>query len=143
MPDRPDARDLLGIARELLLRKLLPALPEQLHYDARMVANAIAIATREIELAANTGRAEWEQTMDILNQPVLPMAPQPALAEEVNRVRRKLTNAIRDGLFDAPGERQQVLLETLTQIVRGKLAISNPKALLRRSTDRQGCASRL
>ena len=131
MPERPDARDLLGTARELLLRKLLPALPERLHYDARMVANAIAIATREIELAADTGRAEWEQTLDLLQQPALAMAPQPALADEVNRVRRKLTNAIRDGLFDAPGERQQVLLATLTQIVRGKLAISNPKALAR------------
>lgn len=131
MTDRPDRRDLLGTARDLLLRKLLPALPERLHYDARMIANAIAIATREIELAADTGRAEWERTLDILKQPALAIAPQPQLADEVNRVRRKLANAIRDGLFDSPGERQQVLLALLTQIVRGKLAISNPKALAR------------
>ena len=129
MPDRPDASDLLDTARDALLRKLLPALPEKLHYDARMIANAIAIAIREIELAADTDRSEWEQIMNMLEEGKRTMPQQSVSTDEVNRARRKLCNAIRDGLFDERGERQQMLLATLTQIAHGKLAISNPKAL--------------
>lgn len=43
----PDASDLMLTARASLLDKLLPALPEHLHYEARMIANALAIAARE------------------------------------------------------------------------------------------------
>jgi len=43
----PDAHDLLQTARESLLQRLLPALPAELHYEARMLASALAIALRE------------------------------------------------------------------------------------------------
>ncbi|WP_175649393.1 DUF6285 domain-containing protein [Pseudomonas sp. Marseille-P9899] len=43
----PDAHDLLLTARESLLQRLLPALPAELHYDARMLASVLAIAIRE------------------------------------------------------------------------------------------------
>lgn len=43
----PEACDLLLTARATLLDRLLPALPEDLHYDARMIANTLAIASRE------------------------------------------------------------------------------------------------
>ena len=46
MQERPDATDLLATARDVLLRELLPALPPERHYAARMVANAMAIAAR-------------------------------------------------------------------------------------------------
>lgn len=46
MLEQPDAADLLNTAREALLQKLLPALPAHLHYEARMIANAMAIASR-------------------------------------------------------------------------------------------------
>ncbi|UPY39101.1 DUF6285 domain-containing protein [Sediminicoccus sp. KRV36] len=46
MLEQPDAADLLATAREALLGKLLPALPAHLHYEARMIANAMAIAAR-------------------------------------------------------------------------------------------------
>lgn len=49
--ETPDAADLLATAREALLGKLLPALPPALHYEARMAANAIAIASRAIGVA--------------------------------------------------------------------------------------------
>lgn len=44
----PDAHDLLLTARESLLQRLLPGLPAHLHYEARMLANALAIASREL-----------------------------------------------------------------------------------------------
>ncbi len=50
--DRPTADELLAIARETVLRELLPQLPPGAHYAARMVANAIAIARREQQAPA-------------------------------------------------------------------------------------------
>ena len=47
MSDIPDATELLAIARSTLLEKLLPSVPEDLRYDALMIANAMAIAARE------------------------------------------------------------------------------------------------
>jgi len=46
MLEQPDATDLLNTARDSLLQKLLPTLPAHLHYEARMIANAMAIAAR-------------------------------------------------------------------------------------------------
>lgn len=132
MTDLPHARDLLAMARSALLDELLPALPARMHYQARMAANAIAIAAREIELAGVLRQQEWEALMNVL-EPAAGTRPQsPRLAPgaiEINRARRKLSNAIRDGLFDHGGQRQQQLIEMLEQIIRGKLAIDNPRAL--------------
>lgn len=50
----PDAADLLQTARVVLLEKLLPALPEELHYEARMIANAMVIAARESAASARS-----------------------------------------------------------------------------------------
>ncbi len=50
--DRPAAGELLAVARQTLLSDLLPALPEEMRYQALMLANALAIAGREI---AQTG----------------------------------------------------------------------------------------
>ena len=44
MLERPDGGDLLATARDVLLKELLPHLPEAQRFDARMVANAMAIA---------------------------------------------------------------------------------------------------
>jgi hypothetical protein len=46
MLERPDGPDLLATAREVLLNELLPALPPEKVFAARMVANAMAIAAR-------------------------------------------------------------------------------------------------
>jgi hypothetical protein len=44
----PDGAELLRVARAELLETLLPQLPAATHYAARMVANAMAIAAREM-----------------------------------------------------------------------------------------------
>jgi|GEM_PF-1975955 len=48
MLERPGAPDLLATAREVVLAELLPALPPEKSFAARMVANALAIALREM-----------------------------------------------------------------------------------------------
>lgn len=49
LPLQPDSVALLDIARQTLLDELLPQLPEQAGYAARMVANALAISRRDAE----------------------------------------------------------------------------------------------
>src|SRR5262249_14487483 len=50
--DEPAGTILLAEARRTLLEDLLPALPADRHYEARMAANAIAIAGRELAAVA-------------------------------------------------------------------------------------------
>lgn len=45
----PGGAELLRVARAQLLEQLLPHLPAAHHYTARMVANAMAIAARELD----------------------------------------------------------------------------------------------
>jgi len=52
---RPDGAELLRVARAELLERLLPQLPASHHYAARMVANAMAIAAREMTAPASDG----------------------------------------------------------------------------------------
>ncbi len=47
--DRPDGAELLTVARATLLEDLLPELPPARRYDALMIANAMAMAQRELE----------------------------------------------------------------------------------------------
>jgi uncharacterized protein DUF6285 len=47
MRDLPASRDLLALARELLLDKLLPLLPPERERDAHLIATSMAIAARE------------------------------------------------------------------------------------------------
>ena len=47
MLERPDGGNLLDTARDVLLKELLPHLPEAQRFHARMVANAMAVARRE------------------------------------------------------------------------------------------------
>ena len=46
MLEQPDAGALVAAARQTVLDALLPHLPREKHYEARMVANALAIAGR-------------------------------------------------------------------------------------------------
>ncbi len=52
----PPLATLIGLARQTLLDDLLPALPASAHYDARMIANVLAISARQ------HGDASDEQT---------------------------------------------------------------------------------
>ncbi|MFA7437716.1 phosphotransferase family protein [Castellaniella sp.] len=47
--DRPHGAELLQVARQTLLDALLPVLPPEQRYNARMAANAMAMACRELE----------------------------------------------------------------------------------------------
>lgn len=127
MNDRPDARDLLEIARHTFTAEVLPAVPEALRYTALMIANAIAIAQREIAAGDAPLRGEYRRLAGLLSGNVA--APDgDALREAVEDYNRRLANEIRAGRFD--GEERAEMLEHLRCTTEEKLAVSNPKALV-------------
>jgi hypothetical protein len=102
MLEKPDGPDLLATAREVLLNDLLPALPPEKAFAARMVANAMAIAAREAkaDLSAVTPR-------DLA-----------ALARE-----------IRAGLHDPGAPTHEAVRVWLRDYARLRAGVSAPKAL--------------
>lgn len=114
--------DLLACTRELLLSQLLPALPPPLHYEARMIANALAIAGREIDQSPACNDAESRALNAVLARQGL--APLP-----LEQARAVLSEHIRLGGFDAGGEARRCLLDALRRGNREQLNINNPKVL--------------
>jgi hypothetical protein len=102
MLEKPDAADLLATAREVVLQELLPALPPEKAFAARMVANAIAIALRAAQADAAA----------------LPETDLAALARE-----------IREGAHDPGTARHGEVLAYLRAYARLRAGVSAPKAL--------------
>lgn len=121
----PEASGLLAIARETFIAQLLPALPENVRYTALMVANAMAIARRDIETGEASARAELRRLRVLFSEASSePDANQ--LRGTVADYNRRLVQAIRAGRYDSDNA---ALLEHLRRTIEEKLTISNPKAL--------------
>ncbi|MFD2643645.1 DUF6285 domain-containing protein [Pseudomonas japonica] len=118
----PDARELLSTSRELLLDRLLAALPTDLHYEARMIASAMAIALREIDQGDDCAQLEARELSRLL-------ATHGLAGLTASDARALLAQFIRQGLYDHPNEQQLALLLALDSITRSRLAVSNPKVL--------------
>jgi hypothetical protein len=117
MINQPAADDLLATARRLLLDSILPGLAADKTYDALMIANAMAIAMRELK----SGPVDPcdEQITRFLEDHDLPPArphesPETHLAALIRHKR-------------IPAALQHSLLRLLMDMVRHKLAVSNPK----------------
>jgi hypothetical protein len=102
MLERPDALDLLATAREVLLNELLPALPPDKVFAARMVANAMAIAGRAMQAGAAA-------------------VPPRDLAQ--------LSREIRVGLHDPGTPTHEAVRAWLRDYARLRAGVSAPKAL--------------
>ena len=106
MRDNTHGERLLETARDVLRDELLPALPAHQRHAALMVANAMAIAAREL----NRHDAA---------------APNDARAAED----RRLCASIRAGRIDAGVVAAQVHAQLLAS-TRAKVEVSNPKYLV-------------
>jgi len=126
MNDIPDATELLAIARSTLLDKLLPRVPEELRYDALMIANAMAIAARAHTAGGAAVQAEVFRVGALLKE-----QPEPRAGAELMSARtglnRRLAAQIRAGRFD--DRDREALLDHLAQTAADELAVSNPRAL--------------
>jgi hypothetical protein len=129
MQDSPTSIEVLEAARATLLEAILPVLPEERRLDAFMIANAIAMVARSIEFADEPERAEITRCEDVLGEAPTPMETTAELASRVLHLNRRLCAEIRQGGFDAPGEKRDALKRHLWETTLQKLRGSNPKHL--------------
>jgi len=128
MRERPTGEDLLIIARQVLREELLPLLPEKFRYDALMVANAMAIATRQIQFGDTPERQEWQALADLLGKPEKEDEAA-ALRDALGDLYRELGDQIRSGELD-PGMPSHDAVQTfLLDVTIQKLSESAPKFL--------------
>lgn len=106
--------DLLKVARTVLRETVMPQTSAEARYDAAMVANAMAIAVRELELGPRTRSAERALLAGLYD----------AADASLPELRARFCRDLRAGRFGPgrEGEIRALLLET----VRARLAISNP-----------------
>lgn len=122
MRDGPSGSVLLAIARTRLLGEILPRLPPDLVYTARMIANAMAIAGRELEAdGAAIERDGARRIRDVYREAGL---PEPPSELDTEAMERRLAADIRAGRFDAASRALTALLEWQ---VRQRLLLANPK----------------
>ncbi|MFV3411191.1 DUF6285 domain-containing protein [Pseudomonas sp. NY15436] len=115
MHDLPRAADLLMMARTSLLEELLPHLPSAQHYTALMIANAMAIASREQQ----AGTALDQARHTLLDQVALDADRAPANSSE-------LCESLRSGHLDW---QLTHLSKALRDDVVARLQVANPKYL--------------
>lgn len=126
MNNSPDATELLAIARATLLDKLLPRLPEDLRYTALMIANALAIASREYAAGDEPAQTELARLRELFADSKKDLSGA-ALETALTGYNRRLVTEIRGGRFD--GKERAALLDHLGRTSTDALAISNPRAL--------------
>lgn len=119
MHDLPLASDLLGTARNSLLNELLPHLPAAQKYTALMIANAMAIASREQTAARAAGNVRREL------QRQSPGCTE-IVSSDVRARDLQLCRDLREGLLDAD---LIALLPALRADVLCRLKVGNPKYL--------------
>lgn len=124
MRDKPDAADLLSIARTTLLEQLLPHLPADQKYNALLVAAAMAIAARESLNGSADLEAERRLLADLLGDGGTgDKLPEDALTE----LNARFAAQLRAGEFDARDERQAAAFRILRESTLGRLDECNPR----------------
>lgn len=126
MSEHPNGAELLKVAHEALTRELVSDLPESKRYLALMVANAMAIAARELELGDGATRAELTSLRMLFQDPEPDVSED--TADRLEALNRRLCADIRAGKFDG-GEVEARLRGHLRRSAEARVAISNPKAL--------------
>lgn len=106
--------DLLKVAAVTLKAEVAPHIEADGRYPAAMVANALAIAARELELGPGARAEERTLLAAFLH------APEAGLPD----LRRRLCRELRQG--GVTPSRAAELREVLHRVVRARLAISNP-----------------
>lgn len=126
MSQRTSGADLLDTARSTLLQELLNELPERGRYLALMIANAMAIAGRELQLGDGVDRAELTSLRMLYEDPEPDSSND--VASRLEALSRRLCSDIRQGGFLSRTDEKR-LRDHLRRSVEARVAISNQKAL--------------
>ncbi len=128
MRDRPTGEELLIIARKVLREELMPLLPEGRRYDALMVANAMAIAARQISFGDAPESREWQDLADLLGETVQENGAT-AMSDALGDLYRRLGAKIRNGEFDPGAPIHDAVHAFLLEVTVQRLRESAPRAL--------------
>jgi hypothetical protein len=128
MQDRPSALELIEAVRGFLEHEVIDALDGTAKFHARVAANVLAIALRELELEPAQLAAEWQRLDALLGSAPAPDDPG-ALRQAILARTEELCGRIRNGDADAGPFRDAVLAHARATVCE-KLAIANPKLLL-------------
>ena len=113
MSDPIEVPELLRLARETLQQEIAPAVPPALRYTAAMVANALAIAQREL-LDHSTADLDIADARELL----------PEFHDD-----GELIAAIRGGALDEPSPWRTAARAYAAALVRRRLVVTNPARL--------------
>ena len=116
MINRPETRDLLAEARQVLLDSLVPELGGERKYEALMIANAMGMAIREQE-QREAGEAESTDVM--LSRFLVGHA----LPEESGQGEQTLARALRERVVDGSDRELRAVLRAMTET---RLKVNNP-----------------
>lgn len=117
MREQPNAEALLAIARDVLKHDILPLLPSDQRYNLLMVANAMAIASRQCQQGYEPEQEELKRWQQGLGSDAL-----------LQSCAVEMSQNIRAGVYDSPDGRVQ-LAKMLVPSVHQRVLESNPKAL--------------
>ncbi|MCS6924766.1 MAG: DUF6285 domain-containing protein [Candidatus Binatia bacterium] len=129
MQDRPTVPELLTAVARFLDEEVVPHLEGSRQFYARVAANLLRVALRELETEEVHLTAEWERL-----QALLPPAERPttqaALRAAIRQRTEELCERIRAGEADAGPYRERVLAH-LRETVKEKLLVSQPQWIQR------------
>jgi hypothetical protein len=133
MRDEPTGEQLLETARNLLREELLPALPADRKHAALMIANAMAIAIRQLKNGEDGERSELDSLSAMLRHGGQDVPAGGAeLRRQLKELNQEFARAIRSGLADT-GAWREAARKHLLEVARVKVVESNPKYLGRRA----------
>ena len=128
MRERPTGGELLVFARKVLREDLIGLLPDERRYDALMVANAMAIAARQLEAGEGPERRALMGLAALYDE-----EPTPGDVADVrwalDRLYRRLSEDIRRGTFDPGQPRREAAFDHLLKVAILNVRESNPKIL--------------
>jgi hypothetical protein len=128
MQDRPTSIELLEAAADFVDRELVPTIEGARQFQARVVANVMRIAAREIKLEDPLVRGEVKALAQLLGRDAPHLHSLDDLRTAAAGMGEELTAKIRAGEADDGGWRREVLA-VVRRSVEDKLRIANPRYL--------------
>ena len=127
MHDRPTVDELLRAVELLLDEELVPTLDGSRKYNARVAANVIRIARRELQHEEAQLDAEWRGLGLLLESAARPATLATTKQQLIER-NRELSDRIREGDAD-DGRFRELVLAHVRDTVHAKMEVSNPEWL--------------
>ncbi len=119
MRDLPSGPELLAVARDVLLHDLMPLLPPEVHLDARLVANSMAIAEREALAGEEPEQGIFDDLEKLYGH----------AGSGRSGLLARLAHDLRVGAFESSGQRERNARRILWRLTIAKLRSANPRFL--------------